>query len=761
MPSFSDLRGMIDGAANSTALEKIGEEIRNASDHMEPNQVALLASAYNERSKLLSNTKSTSKGNGEDLDEDGGFKLVDDSDFSEPEEESVMTKLGEWEKRFSGVNYLETLRIEGLAGQLATSSFRSVAWKLFLKVIPPDQDQWISELQSGREKYAQTIVELVVDPHAVPDGEVDLSKHNPLALDDDAPWQKHFADAEFKKLIDQDVKRTFPEIEFFRNDQVQEDLLNILFCYSRLFPELSYKQGMHELLAFIYMVVYEDKCDSSDPEFANYPEQMKVVLDAKYVAHDAFLMFSKIMDVATSWFMQNKSKPRRGKKKISPVDQTPFQGPASESASSEILIKLDRIHKVLLKNYDPELFHRLQMLDIASSVYGLRWIRVLFAREFTIKQTLRLWDALLADDDKLELVDYFFVAMLCYCKNTFVTKDSMECMRLVMSPFPVPDDMDTINAIVEFALHIRDPKKYPKPALWTVPPTSSPSKPTASGPVRSMPARSSATPVNRSPSRTPRKDSDPRYAEGNLSKMGVNLPGALSSLWSTAKGEIGRAYRRDATSQPEREEPSVKATGQQQHQQQQQRSPSNPANNGRAKYLEEEVTRLRKENDTLSAMNKYYGEKLSSHINKLQEELLVTDRLPSDDVIFVALAGMKEVKNILLGHVQPTVGVEMPQVNSKGSESDTASAKDSSLNFEYKHSDGEWKAYDTAAQEMLAEISRAGQGAAKLLLDGITHTIDLVGMRHINETTNEETPIRRASKVISDQPHQAADISDV
>ena len=48
-------------------------------------------------------------------------------------------------------------------------------------------------------------------------------------------------------------------------------------------------------------------------------------------------------------------------------------------------------------------------------------------------------------------------------------------------------------------------------------------------------------------------------------------------------------------------------------------------------------------------MNKFYAEKLGTHIEQCQTELLVMDRLPDEDVINLALRGMNDVKEILLG----------------------------------------------------------------------------------------------------------------
>jgi hypothetical protein len=48
---------------------------------------------------------------------------------------------------------------------------------------------------------------------------------------------------------------SFPDIGYFRDDDVQQELTNILSLYSVMHPDIEYRQGMHELLAPIYYAV--------------------------------------------------------------------------------------------------------------------------------------------------------------------------------------------------------------------------------------------------------------------------------------------------------------------------------------------------------------------------------------------------------------------------------------------------------------------------------------------------------------------------
>ena len=52
-----------------------------------------------------------------------------------------------------------------------------------------------------------------------------------------------------------------------------------------------------------------------------------------------------------------------------------------------------------------------------SLILCSRWIRLLFSREFPFLTTLDLWDAIFAEGNTLEIVDYLYVAMLINIKG--------------------------------------------------------------------------------------------------------------------------------------------------------------------------------------------------------------------------------------------------------------------------------------------------------------------------------------------------------
>lgn len=85
------------------------------------------------------------------------------------------------------------------------------------------------------------------------------AEDDPLSQSEKSNWNQHFCDKELCTVIKQDVVRTFPGIEFFRKQSIQDTMTSILFCYARVHPEMCYRQGMHEILAPILFVMHCDQ----------------------------------------------------------------------------------------------------------------------------------------------------------------------------------------------------------------------------------------------------------------------------------------------------------------------------------------------------------------------------------------------------------------------------------------------------------------------------------------------------------------------
>lgn len=133
-------------------------------------------------------------------------------------------------------------------------------------------------------------------------------------------------------------------------------MVDILFIYSKLNPDLGYRQGMHELLAPILWVVDRDaiepkSCETSWPT-GQADDCMFQLLDADYIEHDAFNLFCSVMQTTRIYYEHNTHRSTNGQ-----ADAIP------------IVLQCEHIHNDLLVAADLELADHLQALDILPQIF--------------------------------------------------------------------------------------------------------------------------------------------------------------------------------------------------------------------------------------------------------------------------------------------------------------------------------------------------------------------------------------------------------
>lgn len=368
-------------------------------------------------------------------------------------DESTSQYQKEWDSLFSIKYYLEKLKSCAIKGTLKSSHFRSICWKIFLRCLPEDREMWIEAVKSQRKLYEEIMDKFDTNPRDV--DSLDITVNNPLSQSQQSPWNQYFQDTELKVTIQQDVVRTFPEIEFFHTPNIQKMMINILFSYAREFPELSYKQGMHELLApIIFVLHYDQQAYLQASETDNLDLEIHILLNQNYIEHDAFFMFSQLMESVEAWYTMADFHSKHMKH----ITAEPFS--QSTAVPGNLLgRKLKRIYEQLLKHLDTELFLYFEQMEITPQIFGIRWLRLLFGREFSIHDLLIVWDAIFADSNTFDIVDHIFVAMLISIRELLLQGDYASCLSHLMR---FPNVVD-VHYIVNLALHLRDPDCVKKP----------------------------------------------------------------------------------------------------------------------------------------------------------------------------------------------------------------------------------------------------------------------------------------------------------
>lgn len=190
-----------------------------------------------------------------------------------------------------------------------------------------------------------------------------------------------------------------PENAFFREPHTQAMLLGILFIYCKLNRDVGYRQGMHEVLAPILWVV---SCDAIDPctsakDSPALEDITSSCLDFNYIEHDAFTLFGNIMQTVKTFY------------EIGNANESATSGALN---NSPIVERSKRIHEYYLQQTDPELAEHLTAVEVLPQIFLIRWVRLIFGREFPFEDVLALWDIIFAEDPGLDLIDLVSVSML-------------------------------------------------------------------------------------------------------------------------------------------------------------------------------------------------------------------------------------------------------------------------------------------------------------------------------------------------------------
>ncbi|KAE8676629.1 Ypt/Rab-GAP domain of gyp1p superfamily protein isoform 3 [Hibiscus syriacus] len=336
------------------------------------------------------------------------------------------------------------------------ASLRGVQWRINLGILPRSSS--IDDLRrvtaDSRRRYAGLRRQLLVDPHVPKNGASNPPNpvmDNPLSQNPDSTWSRFFRNAEMEKMVNQDLSRLYPEHEsYFLTPGCQGMLRRILLLWCLRHPECSYRQGMHELLAPLMYVLhidieslsevrklYEDQfiekfdgfpfeengdaynfdfkkfSDSLEDEIGSQgnakkvcslndldPEiqaivllsdaygaegELGIVLSEKFMEHDAYCMFDALMTGA------------RGS-----VAMADFfaSSPAAEFQSGlPPVIEASAALYHLLSIVDSSLHTHLVELGVEPQYFALRWLRVLFGREFSLQNLLVIWDEIFSEDN--------------------------------------------------------------------------------------------------------------------------------------------------------------------------------------------------------------------------------------------------------------------------------------------------------------------------------------------------------------------------
>mmetsp|Transcript_47050 Transcript_47050/g.54232 ORF Transcript_47050/g.54232 Transcript_47050/m.54232 type:complete len:653 (+) Transcript_47050:40-1998(+) len=351
-------------------------------------------------------------------------------------------------------------------GQLGQTYLRSIFWRISLGLLPVDEtpSKWVERLESMRAEYL--ILKKTFDDKLARSENEDPQMFNPLSNHPENPWNALFEYTEYTKQIEMDIDRTFPDQPFFQDQKIRSILCSVLFLWSQQHPETGYRQGMNDLAAvFLYTLVHE----IPEQRFTDTSDIVNLLTSLNNRDHaeaDTYYLFTALME--KGWETIFRPIDTAVMKRRGQVENTFGTESGTEISNGCNSISHQRMNTIgtLLNLVDAPLFHHLDSQDVHHSLYVLKWIKLIFCREFHLADIQTFWDAIFADQftnetvikatalaaedsslglHSLPLINTICVAMILVLKTQLINGDNSTCLRRLMKYPPIEKPFDIIK----------------------------------------------------------------------------------------------------------------------------------------------------------------------------------------------------------------------------------------------------------------------------------------------------------------------------
>ena len=284
---------------------------------------------------------------------------------------------------------------------------RAYIWKIILGYLPIDSSEWDNTLLQKRNEYQiykkfikeklkkeldkkeykskETLEQILKDVYRT---NIQLS-----FFFQPTDKLKNFNKEEILNIYQKRKNWDFSKIEdiyqydHFENETHADVLTRILFTYSSIIKDISYHQGMNELLAPIYYCYSYDKL---------YVEEKEIDIEA-----DSFWSFYYLMNQVKSNF---------------------------DSDQEGLFLKSEILGKCL-EIVDNNIFLNLKNKHIKNEFFCFRWFILLFAQDFEIDEVLRLWDLIFSHDNKNYFVFFICFGIIVLKKNIILREEMAEILQ--------------------------------------------------------------------------------------------------------------------------------------------------------------------------------------------------------------------------------------------------------------------------------------------------------------------------------------------
>ncbi|KAJ1609799.1 hypothetical protein OJ252_2100 [Cryptosporidium canis] len=406
-----------------------------------------------------------------------GFEVFEKDEYCSNVEESDFIKFFEYLKSDPKPNFIEYIekicKIKSEQGSFGNIvDMPRLKWMILLHIVPidffllPIDDCYNNisvVLEKERINYMNSFNKNKLDISKMTS--MDPSKFHPLSQTADNPWNEQHKNCELLDEIWKDITRTYSERELFSKPNTRQLLQRILFTWTRENPDFGYKQGMNEIAAILFLINFSQKISvnrqNSEIEphssglLGNCKHSLEHIFGREYIEADTYIMFNSVMNSFGLKYMF----------------QTAFNESNSNDNKSQTDIgKPPIVHSCMniyriLEKVDHELFNHLYTEHgIEPQLIFLRWIRLLFSREFSdLNNSVIIWEYIFCDasqrgkylgnetkfltsmdkkDNKeicdivescLPIVNFIAVSILLTRRNLIINSDFNHTLKLIVN----------------------------------------------------------------------------------------------------------------------------------------------------------------------------------------------------------------------------------------------------------------------------------------------------------------------------------------
>jgi len=359
---------------------------------------------------------------------------------------------------------VENLKKFATEGQLEKEMLRPIAWKIFLGVLPNTTSlrEWVEIIANQREEYKKKIKKFCKIKKFIGDPLGGGTKKKKAAAD------TSYEDNDLKNLINKDLDRTHQEIDLFLQNKIRNILANVLYIWSKENSDVSYRQGMNELLAIIYLVFYPYYFPSTRKPKYTKNDILECLKDIELYKEDIYLFFHDEDEIQSDLFFTFEALMKKGMAnlfnplvlqkddpgyKLYEIFPQMWKDDSDQDKPTYVYRRCSLLVKEKLKSLDNDLYSHFKRIDLNCGVFLQRWLRCIFCREFKLDDAYLIWDIVFHNDyvnERTErysfiFMEYICIAMIFKIRDTLKDADQNECFSTLFKYPEVSDIMELIK----------------------------------------------------------------------------------------------------------------------------------------------------------------------------------------------------------------------------------------------------------------------------------------------------------------------------